>query len=250
MAKHTEIKMENTVNAKSRRGRLISGVYRYAVACFLGALVLMFISAPLIEKLNYGDHIVTAILTVVLLCAVLAVGNRRSTLVWAIVLVAPAVSARWLNHLRPELIRPEFWLVPGLLFVAFVIMHLFGFILRAPRVDSEVLCAAIGGYLMLALLWSFGYMLVADLVPESFVFTAGPVSVHAMKGFTALYFSFVTLCTVGYGDIVPVSGIARALAMIEAAAGVFYVATLISRLVAVYSSRESPAANCRENNST
>jgi voltage-gated potassium channel len=80
-------------------------------------------------------------------------------------------------------------------------------------------------------------MLVADLIPDSFVFTASPAGGHAMKGFTALYFSLITLCTVGYGDIVPVSGMARAMAMMEATVGVFYIATVISRLVAVYSSR-------------
>jgi hypothetical protein len=228
--------MKNMTHIKFERSRLIAGVYRYAVACFLAALVAMFLSAPLIERLEYGNHIVTAVLTVVLLFAVLAVGNRRSTLIWAVVLVAPAVIAKWLSHLR--VVAPEYWLIPGLLFVMFVIIHLFGFILRAPRVDSEILCAAIAAYLMLALLWSFFYMLVADLIPESFVFSTGPASERVMKGFTALYFSFVTLCTVGYGDIVPISGMARSLAMMEAAVGVFYVATLISRLVAIYSSQD------------
>jgi hypothetical protein len=238
MAESAEIKTDNKADIKSRRERFISGVYHYAVAWFLGALALMFIITPLIEKLDYGDHIVSAALTVVLLFAVLAVGNRRATLILAILLVIPAVTAKWISHFRPDLVAPEYWLIPGLLFVAFVIMHLFGFILRAPHVDSEILCAGIAGYLMLALLWSFCYTLLADLIPGSFVFTVGPASAHAMKGFTALYFSFVTLCTVGYGDIVPVSGFARSVAMMEAAVGVFYVATVISRLVAIYSSEK------------
>ncbi|MEO8429729.1 MAG: potassium channel family protein [Verrucomicrobiota bacterium] len=76
-------------------------------------------------------------------------------------------------------------------------------------------------------------------------FMAGPVSSHTMKGFTGLYFSFITLSTVGYGDIVPISGMARMLAMMEAMAGTFYVAILISRLVAVYSSR-GPSADASE----
>jgi hypothetical protein len=118
-------------------------------------------------------------------------------------------------------------------------MHLLGFIFRSSQVDSEVLCAAIAGYLMLVLLWSLAYTLVSQVVPESFVFTVGPESGHTMKDSTATYFSFVTLCTVGYGDIVPVSGIARSLAMMEAGIGVFYMAMLISRLVTLYSSKES-----------
>jgi hypothetical protein len=59
--------------------------------------------------------------------------------------------------------------------------------------------------------------------------------IHFMKGFTAVYFSFITLSTVGYGDIAPVSGVLRMLTMIEAITGTFYMAVLIARLVAVYS---------------
>ena len=105
------------------------------------------------------------------------------------------------------------------------------FILRAPRVDFGVLCAGIATYLMLGLLWSFAYILVDGLVPNSFVFTVGPTSSHSMNHFNALYFSFTTLSTVGYGDIVPLSGAARMLAMVEAVFGMFYVTLLIARLV-------------------
>jgi voltage-gated potassium channel len=88
---------------------------------------------------------------------------------------------------------------------------------------------------MLGLLWSFAYILVDRLVPNSFVFTVGPVSSHSMNNFNALYFSFTTLSTVGYGDIIPVSGVARMLAMVEAVFGMFYVTLLIARLVSLYS---------------
>jgi hypothetical protein len=56
-----------------------------------------------------------------------------------------------------------------------------------------------------------------------------------MQGFNAFYFSFVTLSTVGYGDITPVSKVARMLAALEAMTGLLYVAVLIARLVSLYS---------------
>lgn len=89
---------------------------------------------------------------------------------------------------------------------------------------------------MLGLFWMFAYMLMAQLVPGAFAFSAGPASAQIMDGSTALYFSFVTLCTVGYGDIIPVSPVTRMLAFLEAITGLFYMAVIISRLVAIYSS--------------
>jgi hypothetical protein len=59
-----------------------------------------------------------------------------------------------------------------------------------------------------------------------------------MAGFETLYFSFSTLTTVGYGDIIPVSNPARMLAMMEATTGVFYLAVLIARLVGHYSGNQ------------
>ena len=67
-----------------------------------------------------------------------------------------------------------------------------------------------------------------------------------MTGFTGLYFSFITLSTVGYGDIIPASGLARMLAMVEAVFGMFYVALLVARLVSLYSSGSPLEAGSRE----
>ena len=56
-----------------------------------------------------------------------------------------------------------------------------------------------------------------------------------MDGFESFYFSFVTLTTIGFGDIAPVSRVARMLAVMEAIAGMFYVAVLVARLVSIHS---------------
>ena len=199
------------------------------------ALVLMFIGIPGVEGIKNGDLIEAVLLTLVLVSAVLAVRREPWTLAVAGALVVPAVACKWLNHYRPDLVPPALFLVPALLFVIFVIAHLLGFILRAPRVDSQVLCAGVCIYLLLGLLWAFGYELVAELVPDSFAFSVPAAASHSMKHFNAFYFSFITLTTVGYGDITPVSNIARMLAIMEAISGTLFVGVLIARLVSLYS---------------
>ena len=239
MAQKNEAKTEGRAAAP---GRPRFWFQRYPVATFLVTLALAFCAAPFEEQLPDGNILEVVPLMVVLLTGLLTLSDRRTTLVWGLVLVTPALAGRLLHHGWPEQAPAWAFLVPALLFIGFVQLHLLRFILRAPRIDSEVLCAGVAGYLMLGLCWALAYVLTARLVPDSFFFTVGPVASHAMKGFTALYYSFLTLTTVGYGDIVPVTGVARMLAMMEAVLGTLYMAMLVARLVSLYSSEPPPAS--------
>src|SRR6266571_2512473 len=208
---------------------------RFSTVQLLIALALFFIWAPFVEEIEGGELIVSGLFSLVLLAGIVAVADRKRVLVIAIVLAIPAIAGRWINHFRPDLIPPAVFLVAGLILIAFVIANLLRFVLRAPSVNTEVLCASISAYLMLGLMWTMAYWLVDQLTPGgafSFNTNAGT---HSMSGFTGFYFSFVTLSTVGYGDITPVSRIARWLAAMEAMTGLLYVAVLIARLVSLYS---------------
>src|SRR5258707_14089671 len=114
------------------------------------------------------------------------------------------------------------------MFIGYVVLEFLRFIVRAPRVDFEVLCAGIATYMMLGLFWAFAYILVDRLIPNSFVFTVGPDSSHSMNDFNAIYFSFTTLSTVGYGDIVPTSCVARTLSMVEVGCGIVLLTRVMS----------------------
>jgi hypothetical protein len=224
---------------KSRPAALIpfrEGVLRFSGVQFLSALLLLIVTGPLIDDLEYGILIESVLITLVLFSALLAIGGRRSTLILGSVLVIPALAGKWVNYFRPDLAPPEIFLGAGVLFTGYVVVNLFGFILRAPRVNVEILCTAIANYLMLGLLWAFAYSLIGGLNHDAFVVAYGTSAGHLMKGVNSLYFSFATLCTVGYGDIVPVSRIARMVAVMEAIVGMLYTTMLIARLVALYSS--------------
>jgi len=214
------------------------GLLRHSIAWFLGALVLMFVTAPFIEELPNGKLIEAVLLTTVLGTAVLAVGGRRRTLVLASLLVSPALVARWLHHFNHSEGAYSIHFAAFMVFLGFVVFEFLRFILRAPHVNSEVLCAAVATYLLLGLLWGSAYILLARMMPGSF--SGLPASAQPLHGFEAMYFSLITLTTVGYGDIVPVSGPARMLAMLEAITGTTYMAVLVARLVSAYSS--TPAA--------
>jgi len=213
------------------------GINRFSIAYCLGALALTYISAPFVENVRHGMFIEAVLVTLVLLASVLAVGHNHRVLVWGVVLAVPAFVIKWIHYVWPYPVFHRFYFLCTIVFCLFVMAQLFRFVFRAKRVDAEVLCAAIAAYLLLALIWSFVYILTAEMVPGAFAYTTGHASGWTMGSFSALYFSFSTLNTVGYGDIVPAADIARMFAMTEATFGMFYMALMISRLVSLYSSQ-------------
>ncbi len=213
---------------------------RYSVAHFLFALILLLMVTPFIVELSYGKVIEAILLTGVLLTAVPAVGARRRSFALAIILVVPALVGTWLHRGQPETVTRTMALIPAIAFAIFVIYHLFAFIMRSARVNSEVLCAAVATYLMLGIVWALAYELVWELSPESFVVTPlDDGSDRTISEFEALYFSFGTLAPINDDDIVPKSNLARMLVMTEAIAGMLFMGMLIARLVGIYSSEEA-----------
>ena len=225
------------------------GNFRSSAAQFLGALVLMLVAAPFLDDIRHGETVEVALMTLVLATGVLAVGRSHRTMVLALVLALPAVLARWISHFHPDWVPPVVHNITALLFIGFVEFQLLHFIFRARRVISDVLCAGISGYLLLGILFMLLFRLVSLLnpadaahgLPGAFSFNLAGAAAHDLSRFEAYYFSFITLSTVGYGDISPLSNGARTLAMTEAMTGTLYMAVLISRLVSLYSSEHQNA---------
>lgn len=106
-------------------------------------------------------------------------------------------------------------------------------------VTSHRLVGAVVAYLLVGLTWAYAYQWLAVVRPGSFQAAAS-----AREGSypTLLYFSFVTLATVGYGDVVPVSSAARALANVESLVGVLYPAIFIGRLLSKQMEGKPPSS--------
>lgn len=104
-------------------------------------------------------------------------------------------------------------------------------IFREGPITRQRVQGAITVYLLLGLIWAEAFTLAALLNPDSFTGTAGTGRTEVLARMT--YYSFVTLTTVGYGDISPVSLVTRALANIEGLLGTLFPAILIARLVSM-----------------
>src|ERR1051325_1008947 len=138
---------------------------RFSTVQLLIALVLLLVAAPFVEEVEGGRLILSVLFSLVLLAGVFAVADRKRTLGIALVLAVPAIISRWVSYFRPDLVHPAVFLVCALVLLAFVIGHLLQFVLRAPVVNVEVLCASLAAYLMLGLMWTLAYWLVDQLTP-------------------------------------------------------------------------------------
>jgi hypothetical protein len=108
------------------------------------------------------------------------------------------------------------------------------------QVDRERISASISLYLMFGLIFTLLYASVDKILPGSFHTANTPANDLGEKPLTQLmYFSYVTLATLGYGDIVPISGPAKGLAILEAMLGQLYLVLVVARLVSLYGQSES-----------
>lgn len=111
-----------------------------------------------------------------------------------------------------------------------IISHILGH----EEVVSDTLFGAACVYLLLGLVWMVAYTLLERVHPGSFHFNSVDAASGVPAVFDFLYYSFVTLTTLGYGDVTPLTPRARSLAVLEAIVGVLFVAVLIARLVGLY----------------
>lgn len=140
-----------------------------------------------------------------------------------------------------QLTGPSFWLqllnlvaVAGYaLLTIFLIIMIVRDLFSGTRVRLNKIFGAIVAYLLLGIFWSFLYTTLELVEPGAIVRGDGTAIISYAE---ASYFSFVSLCTVGYGDIVPRSHLAMVLSNLESVAGQLYLAILVARLVSLYTS--------------
>jgi hypothetical protein len=121
-------------------------------------------------------------------------------------------------------------------FFALTAVGLFSY-LRSSRIVTQAhLYTAVNIYLLLGLLWATLYLAIDAFDPGSIQVGSHP----AERETNLLYFSLVTLSTIGYGDIVPLSGESRILAALEGVTGVLYIAITVALLISRFRVEPSP----------
>lgn len=169
---------------------------------------------------------------VVFVAAIYAVLGRGRVTWMALLVGLPSIVVHIFNVAGRMRGLETFGLVSGLVFLIFVSTVLVTTIISDPSVTADTLAGAVSAYLLIGITFGMAYTLIDRLAPGSFKDTILPGKQFSQGEFT--FFSFITLTTVGYGDIVPWGPHARAVAMIESVLGIMYPAVMIGRLVALH----------------
>ena len=201
---------------------------RYSILFY--SLLLILVAVPILNMFKYGVVLIDSLLAANLLAAIMPVNlgkNRPVLLAVMIVLWLSRPLTLWLDHRTLSLITFGIWTLIGLAAAAAALRYAF----RARTVDAEHVYAALSAYLLAGLYFGLLYWVLEQLTSGAFT-TSGNFSRP-----TAIYFSFVTLATLGYGDIVPRTDIARSLAVVEAVGGQLFLVVLVARLVSLHSTK-------------
>ena len=169
------------------------------------------------------------------LVLITGVWSLRMTGRWFHTVVALAIIGVALEVLHAVSHHNAFAYLTLLSFLLFLCLCTF-LVLRQILTDTQVglnrIAGAFCAYLMLGFIWSVAYMMLFAMDQSSF--QGLPQTANDLRLLDLQYFSFVTMTTLGYGDVAPVSDVARALAAVEALIGQFYLAVLVAALVGAY----------------
>jgi amino acid transporter len=207
----------------------------YLLAAQLGVIVL----APFIAGDRPRPGLFTAFALALFAAALWAVAAGRRLRIVAALLAAPAIAANMITLAVPQSPAQTPAILFGLLFLVFVTVMILRGVLMSAAVTTDTLYGAVTGYLLLGLTWGWAYGLLDQFLPGSF---RSLTKEGRLVGPEFTFFSFITLTSVGYGDIIPVNAHARSLAVLEAITGQMYLAVFIARLVGLHGRREKPTS--------
>jgi hypothetical protein len=196
-------------------------------------LALMVLEPFLFERTRI-KILIDIFLTATIFTSIYAVSGEKQTAVIAILLAIPKFVTTWTITFIAHPLLFLFDSILGIIFMAYIIFLILAHIFKQQEVTLETIYGAIVVYILLGIMWVFLYNLTEFIHPDSFVFSQ-EFTDNPRKAI--YYYSFVTLTTLGYGDITPISGPARSLALLEAITGQMYIAILIARLVGMHISQ-------------
>jgi len=196
----------------------------------LVSLLLLFVLRPFMEGLMGMRLLMDAFVTFVLIAGVYAVSEKKSVFIIALTLALFTLAGSWSFHFLESPALQLLSEVAGAGFFAFTAITLMPYLFKARDITSDTIIGAICAYFLTGLMWAYVYAILEFLHPGTF-YSSQALSLSTQS---LVYYSFVTITTLGYGDITPLTIQAQSLSLLEALFGQIYLAVVIARLVGIH----------------
>lgn len=202
---------------------------------FLVSLVLLLLSHPLIINTVYKRFAFLVILSLVLFSGISAICHKKGTLIAGSILSVTSIILGGIDTFslivagsanKIVILMHIFVTLVFFIFTSIVVIHE---IARSEEVNLEIIYASIAGYLLIGMAGAMLFIFIYIIDPGSF-----DIDPSQLGNSIFIYFSFVTLSTLGYGDVTPLTPLVRVLAIILTITGQFYLTVLVATLVGKY----------------
>ena len=194
-------------------------------------IILLFLFRPFIEGAT-AVAITNIFLWLMIISCVWAIHEKKRHQWFVIAMSSAAILADLLGFLLQNAVISWASIIAIVFFLGYAVVTIMFYLARQKEVTADMMMAGASEYVLIGILWACFYILIEMVYPGSFNFAGAKMD---RSGF--LYFSFVTLTTTGYGDVLPVSVQARSLAMLEMITGQLFIAMMVARLVSLYTVR-------------
>lgn len=201
----------------------------------LSALLAFFILDPILVNTASAMHLFGILFSIVIFFCIYVLRRGKIIIITAIILASIIIVGYWSSHVlhnKNQFFTIEYYLI--ILFFSFITIIVLGHVMSDREVNLNTLCGAICGYFLIALLWSFVYVLIHHSNPHSFVIPAMQSNSFEDESQLFIYFSFSTQSTLGYGDIIPTTNIGRTFCWLQAVTGQIYLTVWIAQLVGMH----------------
>ena len=196
----------------------------------------LHILVPVINRFVVARILIDTFMTAIVVSLAYTISNKKAHLVAGAFFGLLLLASLWLPAASENTWLLASGMIAGVVCFAVGIASLLDFIRKSKEVRLEVIYAAILLYLLAVFMWAFVYTFLELVDPGSF--NIEPTRPHDLL-LTFEYFSLVTITTLGYGDIAPITQVARALSTLEAIVGQLYLVVAVAWLVGMYVSKKT-----------
>jgi hypothetical protein len=196
--------------------------------CLIGGLLVL---EPIVSRFIAARIFLQIFLTAIVIFMVYIISGKKRVIIFNVLLAIVMLVSMWLQYVYPNKGVLAIGMIAGVLFTGLVIANFLAIMFQSDEITREVIFAALLSYLLAALMWAFLYTFLELVDPASF-----NIDLSQPEGYLSefQYYSFVTITTLGYGDITPMTGVAKSFSALEAVVGQLYVVVVIAWLVGNY----------------